>query len=76
MKSDGSRVKIFVYLLQEGTDARRPTEAVSTGDGLFKILPTPDYDLEGEIWEFPPGSIVRSETRQGDSGEYIVAVIP
>jgi hypothetical protein len=42
MESDGSRVKNFVYLLEEGTDARRPTEAVSIGDGLFKILPTPD----------------------------------
>jgi hypothetical protein len=44
MKSDGSRVKIFVYLLEEGADAWRPTEAESIGDGLFKILPTPDYD--------------------------------
>ena len=68
--------KILFILLQEGTDGWRPTEAVSIGDGLFKILPTPDYDPEGEIWEFPLGSIVRSETRQGDSGEYIVAVIP
>jgi hypothetical protein len=56
MKSDGSRVKIFVYLLEEGTDAWRPTEAVSIGDGSFKILPTPDYDPEDEVWEFPPGS--------------------
>ena len=76
MKSDGSRVKIFVYLLEEGTDAWRPTEAVSIGDGLFKILPAPDYDPEDEVWEFPPGSVVRCETRQGDSGEYIVAAKP
>jgi hypothetical protein len=49
MKSDGSRVKFFVYLLEEGTDVWRPTEAVPIGDGLFKILPTPDYDSEDEI---------------------------
>ena len=65
MNLDGRRVKIFVYLLGEGTDVWRPTDAVSIGDGLFKILPTPGYDTEDEVWEFPPGSI-----------EYIVAVKP
>jgi len=76
MKPDSIRVKLFVYLLAEGTDVWRPTEAVSVGDGLFKILPTPEYDPEDEVWEFPPSSIVRCETRQGDSDEYIVAVKP
>jgi hypothetical protein len=76
MKSDSCRVKLFVYLLEEGTDVWRPTEAVPIGDGLFKILPTPEYDPEDEVWEFPPGSIVRCETRQDDSGQYIVAVKP
>jgi hypothetical protein len=76
MKPDVIRVKIFVYLLEEGTDVWRPTEAVPIGDGLFKILPTPEYDPEDEVWEFPPGSIVRCETRQDDSGQYIVAVKP
>jgi hypothetical protein len=28
MKSDSCRVKLFVYLLEEGTDVWRPTEAV------------------------------------------------
>jgi hypothetical protein len=76
MKSDSCRVKLFVYLLEEGTDVWRPTEAVSVGDGLFKILPTPEYDPEDEVCEFPPGSIVRCEKRRNDSGEYIVAVKP
>jgi hypothetical protein len=49
MNLDGCRVKIFVYLLGEGTDVWRPTDAVSIGDGLFKILPTPGYDPEDEI---------------------------
>jgi len=59
MNLDGRRVKIFVYLLEEGTDVWRPTDAVSIGDGLFKILPTSGYDPEDEVWEFPPGSIIR-----------------
>jgi hypothetical protein len=76
MKSNSCRVKLFVYLLEEGTDVWRPTEAVPIGDGLFKILPTPDYDPEDEIWEFSPGSSVRCETRQDDSGQFIVALKP
>jgi len=76
MKSDCNRVKLFVYLLEEGMDVWRPTETVAIGDGLFKILPTPEYDPEDEVWEFPPGSSGRCETRQNDSGEYIVAVKP
>ena len=76
MKSDSNRVKLFIYLLEEGTDVWRPTQAVAIGDGLFKILPTPEYEPEDEVWEFPPGSIVRCETRQNDTGEYIVAVKP
>ena len=76
MKPDGNRVKLFVSLLAEGADVWRPTEAVPIGDGLFKILSTPNYDPEDEVWEFPPGAIVRCETRQDNSGKYIVAVKP
>ena len=38
MKPDGNRVKLFVYLLAEGADVWRPTEAVPIGDGLFKFF--------------------------------------
>ncbi len=55
MKSDSNRVKLFIYLLAERTDVWRPTEAVCVGDGLFKILPTPEYDPEDQVWEFPLG---------------------
>jgi hypothetical protein len=78
MKSDSNRVKLFLYLLEEGTDVWRPTQAGSGNWGWFiqNFLPTPEYESEDEVWEFPPGSIVRCETRQNDSGEYIVAVKP
>jgi hypothetical protein len=76
MNLDGRRVKIFVYLLEEGTHVRHPTEAVSIGNGLFKNLSTPGDDPEAEVWEFPPGSIVQCATRQNDSGKYSVAVKP
>ena len=73
---DSSINKVFVRLLDEGTVVSRPTEALALGNGLFKILPTADYDPEDEAWEFPPGSIVRCENRKDSSGEYSLAVKP
>ncbi len=37
----------------------RPTQAIPLGGDLYKLLPTPHYDPEDEIWEFVPGAIVR-----------------
>lgn len=37
------------------------TQAIPLENGLYKILPTPDYDPKLEDWEFVPGSIVRCE---------------
>jgi hypothetical protein len=39
----------------------RLTNAIDLGNGLYKILPTPDYDPEDEDWEFVPETIVRGE---------------
>jgi hypothetical protein len=58
-----NRVKIYVRLIDEGTEVSRPTEALDLGNGLLELLPTPDYDSEGETWEFGPGSVVRCEKR-------------
>lgn len=52
-------VEIYIYLLEEGTDTIRPTQALDLGDGTYKLLPTENYDPEDEIWEFLPGTIVR-----------------
>lgn len=46
-------------MLEEGTDTIRETQAIHLGGDLYKLLPTPNYDPEDEIWEFIPGSIVR-----------------
>lgn len=37
------------------------TRAIPLENGLYKIMPTPDYDPKIEDWEFAPGSIVRCE---------------
>lgn len=65
---------IYIRLLDEGTDVFRPTEVLDLGEGLFRVLPTADYDPEDEKWEFPPGSIVRAEKFQDRDGEHWRAV--
>lgn len=59
-------VEIYIQLLEEGTPTARPTQAIPLGNGLYKILPTQDYDPEDEIWEFLPGSIVRCKIVKGN----------
>lgn len=59
-------VRISVRLLEEGTPCARPTQAVPLANGLYKILPTENYDPEDEIWEFVPGSIVRCALVKGE----------
>ena len=67
-------VTIYIRLLDEGTEVTRPTKAEEIASGLFRVLQTPDYDPEAEHGEFPPGAIVRSEKRQSDEGEILLAV--
>jgi antitoxin component YwqK of YwqJK toxin-antitoxin module len=64
--------KIFVKLLDEGTDVWKPVSANLVGDGVFEILgivPT------GEAWEFSPGAHVRCEPKQfADGSTALVAM--
>lgn len=69
-------VEIHIRLLDEGTECSRPTRALDLGNGLFKVLPTPNYDPADEVWEFPPDSIVRSKVRQSGGKEFLLAVAP
>lgn len=74
MDSNIERVKIYVRLLNEGTEVSRPTEALNLGGGLFEILPTERYDPAEETWEFPPGSVVRAKPIEEAAGKYLLAV--
>lgn len=65
---------IYIRLLEEGTEVWRPTEAEELRDGLFKLLPTPNYDPEDEHWEFGPGSVVRGVSRKVEGDAVLVAV--
>ena len=73
-KMSSRAITIYIYLLDEGTDTWRPTQAIDLGNGRYKVLPTGNYDLEDEVWEFLPGTIVRCEPRAFRDGEFPVAV--
>jgi hypothetical protein len=75
-RSETKGTTIFVRLLDEGTEVSRPTEAVDLGNGLLKLVRTPNYDPDDEKWEFPPGSVFRGEKRCDNAGEYLLAVKP
>lgn len=65
---------IYIRLLDEGTEVFRPTSAEPLGQGVFKVLPTLDYDPHEEKWEFTPGSLVECEKRKLEGDEVLVAV--
>ncbi len=70
-------IKIYVPLLEEGVDTARPTQAIPLENGLYKLLPTTDYDPEDEIWEFLPDSIVKAVNTTDDKGlSILLAVAP
>lgn len=65
---------VYVRLLDEGTDVFRPTEAEHAAEGVFRLLPTPDYDPDDEHWEFLPGALVRCQIMRLHGGERLVVV--
>ena len=65
---------IYIRLLDEGSVAFRPTPAEPVKGGLFKVLPTSDYNPNDEKWEFLPGSIVKGEEQNLSGGRVLVAV--
>jgi hypothetical protein len=69
-------IEMHVRLLDEGTEVSRPTLALDLGNGLFRVEATADYDPQLETWEFVPGSVVASELRSDESGQYWIAVRP
>lgn len=71
LRSDCSPCTVYVGLLDEGVPCWRPTTAIYLGDGAYRLLSSPDYDVAGEKWAFDPGSIVDCEEVQ-DSGSSLL----
>lgn len=72
--NEKSTIELHVRLLDEGTDCSRPTPGISVGNGLFKLLPTSNYNPDDERWEFLPGSLVRVKEVRNIEGAYLLAV--
>lgn len=70
----GDQQTIYVQLLGEGTVCYRPIQGELVRRGIYKILPTEDYDPEDEKWEFKPDSIVECEEKLLSIGKVFVAV--
>lgn len=65
---------VYVKLMNEPADAWRPVIARHVADHVYELPQTrPD---PGEVWEFPPGSTVRCETRRLSDGPVLVAAAP
>jgi hypothetical protein len=73
MTKENPVVEIYVRLLDEGTDVSRPTKGIVLGNGLFKLLPTDNYDPDDEHWEFLPGSTVRAKEVLDGDRIYLIA---
>ena len=69
---DMRTIEIYINLPEDG--AARPTQATEIRNGVFRVLPTPDYDPADEVWEFVPGTFVRCETRDFRGKKYLLAV--
>lgn len=70
-----SIIKVYVTLLEEGTDTIRPTQAEEVGIGLYRLFPSPKYDPEDEIWEFVPGTVVKIKEIMTDKGETVLLAV-
>ncbi len=68
-------VEIYVTLFDEGTPTIRGTEAEVLGNGLYKLLPTDNYDPEDETWEFLPGSVVKCESVKTEDGDEVLLAV-
>ncbi|HEY3990022.1 MAG TPA: hypothetical protein VGM02_12040 [Acidobacteriaceae bacterium] len=71
-----SFIELYVRLLNEGSEAFRPTRGLKLGGGLFKVVASPDYNPAIETWEHLPGATVRVELHHGLRGDFPVAVRP
>jgi hypothetical protein len=60
-----SQRKVYVALLDEGTDVWRPVDAEHVREDEYLLCgPIP----EGEVWEFQPGDVVHCRKRTLSNG--------
>lgn len=72
--SSTETVTVFVRLLDEGTDAWRPVQAMQLSEATFQLCDTPTP--ADERWAFGPGELVVAEhqTRKGWPEDALIVV--
>jgi hypothetical protein len=73
LRANSPLFTVYVGLLDEGVPCSRPTQAIHLGGGVYRLLPTPDYEFAEERWEFEPESIVYCEAIQNSGSEFLRA---
>jgi hypothetical protein len=76
MSFSRSFIELHVRILNQGTEVFRPTRGLKLGGGLFKLVPSADYDPRLETWEHLPGATVRVVLHHGRTGDFPIAVKP
>lgn len=56
--------RIYVQLLDEGTEVFRPVDAEKVKENVYKISEFQEYNPVTEVWEFLPGQTVEVEERK------------
>lgn len=64
--------EIFVSLLNEQVDVRRPVQAIHIHNNVYKIADQP-YERELETWQFEPGDEVVCELVESSDGRILAA---
>jgi len=67
-------VKIYIALLDEGTDVWRPVKAEQISSNVYRILDQ-SYDRTTERWQFEPGDVVLCEMVESQDGRFLAATI-
>jgi len=68
-----SSTEIFVGLLDEAVEVRRPVQAERVHDDVYKITDQP-YDRGAETWQFEPGDEVVCELSESREGRILAAI--
>jgi len=75
MKQMPKTVRVYVKLLEEGSDAWRPVNARALPDGTYELLGIDGGGIEDEVWEFPVHSRVICEEKLDHEEKRILVAI-
>ncbi len=65
---------IYIKLLNEGSVAYRPVDAIAISENIYELKGNDIYDPEDEEWEFSPGTLVIVEERMLSEKSVLIAV--